>query len=174
MTNVGACGGHMESKGDGMRITLLDGTVMDRPFAPENCTGYEAASIEISSDDFIAMAAFAGRDLGEFQAAMRQLSARLPGGQLRTETADSIHLVRTCEAFPEAYDAFIGDKQVGYLRLRHGIFRVDVPDAGGTTVLMTHPEGDGMFDDGERERYLEMAKDAIADAVHASPDDENT
>lgn len=30
-----------------------------------------------------------------------------------------IHLVKTCEACPEQYDAYLGEKRVGYLRLRH-------------------------------------------------------
>ena len=34
-----------------------------------------------------------------------------------------IKLIQTCGACPEQYDAFIGEEQVGYLRLRHGYFR---------------------------------------------------
>ena len=73
-----------------------------------------------------------------------------------------ITLVQTCFACPEQYDAFIGEMQVGYLRLRHGEFRVDCPDCGGVTVYEAQPDGDGEFADDERERYLGEAKAAIA------------
>jgi hypothetical protein len=73
-----------------------------------------------------------------------------------------ITLVRTSFACPEQYDAFDeSGEQVGYLRLRHGDFRVDVPDVRGKTVLEAKPQGDGMFDDDERERFLIAAIDAI-------------
>ena len=36
-----------------------------------------------------------------------------------------IELVKTCGACPEQYDAYFEGYQVGYLRLRHGTFRVD-------------------------------------------------
>ena len=72
-----------------------------------------------------------------------------------------IQLVQTCGACPEAYDAFLGDKQVGYLRLRHGFFRVDFPDYRGEQIVGAYPEGYGMFLDHEREMYLSMAKSAI-------------
>ena len=72
-----------------------------------------------------------------------------------------IILVKTCGACPEQYDAFIGDEQVGYLRLRHGYFRVDYPDCGGETIYSAEPKGDGCFECDEREYYLEEAKKAI-------------
>ena len=77
--------------------------------------------------------------------------------------ANKIKLVKTCDACPEQYDAFDENgKQVGYLRLRHGYFRVDCPDVGGETVYSAEPEGDGIFMDWERESYLLAAKEAIA------------
>ena len=42
-----------------------------------------------------------------------------------------LKLVLTCGACPEQYDAFDGERQVGYLRLRHGHFTVTCPDVGG-------------------------------------------
>jgi hypothetical protein len=68
----------------------------------------------------------------------------------------------TCYACPEQYDAFVDDRQVGYLRLRHGEFRVDCPNVGGETVYRSEPAGDGMFDDDERETELMKAKACIA------------
>ena len=71
-------------------------------------------------------------------------------------------LQRTCWACPEQYDVWMGDKQVGYLRLRHGFFRADYPDCGGETVYEATPKGDGLFEADEREHYLTEAVAAIA------------
>lgn len=68
-----------------------------------------------------------------------------------------IRLKRTCYACPEQYDAYDGDRRVGYLRLRHGNFTVECPDAGGTLVYHATPNGDGIFDNGERDHYLRFA-----------------
>lgn len=76
--------------------------------------------------------------------------------------AEDIRLEQTCPTCPEQYDAFVGDQQVGYLRLRHGTFRVDVPDVDGETVYTAEPVGDGFFMPFERDTYLTAAKEAIA------------
>jgi hypothetical protein len=73
----------------------------------------------------------------------------------------SIRLVLTCDACPEQYDAFYGDQMVGYLRLRHGRFIVNCPDIGGDLVYSASPDGDGAFNDDEREKYLQSAVKAI-------------
>jgi len=65
-----------------------------------------------------------------------------------------IKLRLTCGACPEQYDAFLGEIQVGYLRLRHGAFRVDYPECGGETIYEASPRGDGEFHDDERDYYL--------------------
>lgn len=80
---------------------------------------------------------------------------------MNTNMKEEIKLVETCGACPEQYDAFIGSKQVGYLRLRNGYFRVDFPDCGGETIYEADPKGDGIFDSEEREFYLNEAKNAI-------------
>lgn len=80
---------------------------------------------------------------------------------------ERIELRMTCGACPEQYDAFLDGEQVGYLRLRHGWFRVDFPDCGGETIYQASPIGDGIFMDEERERYLLKAKEAIAAALKA-------
>jgi hypothetical protein len=49
----------------------------------------------------------------------------------------NITLRLTCSTCPEQYDAFIGDRKVGYLRLRWGEFRVDYPDCGGEMIYAT-------------------------------------
>lgn len=72
-----------------------------------------------------------------------------------------IKLVMTCEACPEQYDAFLKGKQVGYLRLRHGIFRVEYPDVGGEIIYEALPKGDGAFFDDEKQQYLDRAVKAI-------------
>ena len=79
---------------------------------------------------------------------------------------NGITLVRTCYACPEQYDAFdAAGKQVGYLRLRHGEFTVDIPECRGTTVFAALPKGDGSFDEDEREGYLLAAIEAIQAAA---------
>lgn len=70
-------------------------------------------------------------------------------------------LVQTCAAWPEQYDVFKGKVQIGYLRLRHGVFRADYPDCGGETVYEAEPEGDGCFMDDERDFYLKEAVAAL-------------
>ena len=70
-------------------------------------------------------------------------------------------LVQTCGACPEQYDVFLGSAKVGYLRLRHGHFSAEYPDCGGETVYEAQPEGDGIFEDHEREYYLRSAVDAL-------------
>ncbi len=68
----------------------------------------------------------------------------------------------TCEACPEQYDVYKGKEQVGYIRLRHGQFRVDYSVCGGKTLLVKHPNSDGVFEtDTERKIYLEQAVRAI-------------
>jgi plasmid stability protein len=79
-----------------------------------------------------------------------------------------VRLVRTCFACPEQYDAFIGEEKVGYLRLRHGHFRVECPDVFGETVYEDSPKGDGIFDDDERAEHLAAARAAISDWWRAS------
>lgn len=75
-----------------------------------------------------------------------------------------IVLVKTCEACPEQYDAYREgnrDEIIAYLRLRHGTFRVECPDVGGTEVYRANPEGDGIFEYEERDKYLTEAVKAI-------------
>jgi hypothetical protein len=71
-------------------------------------------------------------------------------------------LQQTCGACPEQYDVFddLG-QQVAYFRLRHGGFRVDVPDHRGEEIYHANPEGDGVFMQHERVRYLTEAIMAV-------------
>jgi hypothetical protein len=70
----------------------------------------------------------------------------------------------TCHACPEQYDVFDDktQKQVGYLRLRHGHFRADFPNCGGETVYEADTIGDGCFEDDEKMPQLQKAIEAIA------------
>lgn len=72
-----------------------------------------------------------------------------------------IRLEKTCGFCPEQYSAFIGNKEVGYLRLRHGYFRVDYPNCGGELLYDAYTKGDGIFADDERDWYLNKAKEVI-------------
>jgi len=82
-------------------------------------------------------------------------------GYYQSHEIDGVKLELTCGACPEQYDAYIGDEQVGYLRLRHGFFTVECPDCGGERVYEAEPNGDGLFDDIEREFYLREAVSAV-------------
>jgi hypothetical protein len=68
---------------------------------------------------------------------------------------------QTCGACPEQYDVQLNGETMAYLRLRHGYFYAAVPDCGGEIIYSAHPEGDGMFECGEREKYLREALAAI-------------
>ena len=72
-------------------------------------------------------------------------------------------LILECRAFPEAYDVFIDNKEIGYLRLRHGYFKAIyyLKDEDGEAVYDAEPKGDGEFDDDEREYYLNKAIEEI-------------
>jgi len=70
-------------------------------------------------------------------------------------------LKETCMACPEQYDVFKDGKQVGYLRLRHGWFYASVPDCSDNIIYEAEPEGDGIFKDNERMKYLTEAIIAI-------------
>ena len=72
-----------------------------------------------------------------------------------------LELEQTCGACPEQYDAYIGETEVGYLRLRHGRFTVQYPDSRGEVVYSASPKGDGCFESDEREYYLNEAKKAL-------------
>lgn len=68
----------------------------------------------------------------------------------------------TCGACPEQYDVYDSlGQQVAYFRLRHGEFRVDVPDCGGETIYTAEPDGDGIFTREERVKYLTEAVLAV-------------
>lgn len=122
-------------------------------------------------------------DSNEYQAARARLVAAIEeleaftveshfhsGLEIR-RVADAIHLEQTCGGCPEQYDAVLNGQTIGYLRLRHGGFRVEYPECGGKEVYYAHPEGDGSFRDHERDRYLEEAKYALARA-HLEPKEE--
>jgi hypothetical protein len=61
-------------------------------------------------------------------------------------------LKQTCSACPEQYNVYHGDEYVGYMRLRHGSFRVE--DSSGNILYTANPNGDGIFNFDERDFYL--------------------
>lgn len=82
--------------------------------------------------------------------------------------AKNIELRCTCGASPEQYDAFLDDKQVGYIRLRWGFLSVRYPDNEGEAVL-TFQFDDGWkggFDSEESEYWLQQCKMAIATRIY--------
>jgi hypothetical protein len=81
--------------------------------------------------------------------------------QPKVRTIGYVRLYLTCSACPEQYDAYIGDKRVAYLRLRHGYFSVTCPNVDGQLVYESHTKGDGCFNYDEREIELRAAIYAI-------------
>lgn len=79
------------------------------------------------------------------------------------KTIDDIELRMTCGACPEQYDAYVDGLYAGYLRLRHGVFRVE--DAAGNILKVYYPEGDGIFEADERDKYLKKARKKLLKAV---------
>lgn len=63
-------------------------------------------------------------------------------------------------ACPEQYDILVDGKYAGYMRLRHGTFRVE--NAAGETVHTAEPNGDGCFaDDEERRAHIIAGLNAL-------------
>lgn len=110
-----------------------------------------------------------GKNLSEWlDSCFSEQSKQLP--QIRAMySSNGLDIKMTCEAMPEQYDVFKDGKQVAYLRLRHGEFRVDAPDCGKETIYETEPNGDGIFDADERLKYMELAMQAI---LNTSPQNE--
>ncbi len=72
-------------------------------------------------------------------------------------------LIETCGACPEQYDVVDMNNQiVGYWRLRHGHFTVEVPDCGGKLILSEYPDGNGWFTEDERAIYFAKAIQAMS------------
>lgn len=72
----------------------------------------------------------------------------------------------TCAACPEQYDVFdTQGNQVGYLRLRHGVFTATVPDVGGECVYRANVLGDGCFNTSERHGHLTLAIEHIQEYI---------
>lgn len=80
-------------------------------------------------------------------------------------------LVMTCSACPEQYDVFFRGEKVGYMRLRHGYFRVECPK--DEVIYGSAPNGaDGTFRDKEqRVAFLTIGCEAIKDKLtrHIDP-----
>jgi hypothetical protein len=72
-----------------------------------------------------------------------------------------LELILLSNGCPEQYDVLIDGERAGYLRLRHGCLRANYPDFGGERVYQAEPTGDGIFDDGERGKYIGEALTAI-------------
>ncbi len=82
-------------------------------------------------------------------------------------SAEDLVLNMTSGACPEQYNVMLGRVQVGYIRIRHGMLRVDCPECGGSTVLETSVRGHGYLEDDESEEQLLLCREAIANWVHS-------
>lgn len=79
----------------------------------------------------------------------------------------NLTFIQTCGACPEQYEVYKGKKPVGYLRLRHGYFYAST-EVGGKVLYEAEPKGDGVFEDSERDFYLDNAADAILKNIQES------
>lgn len=86
-------------------------------------------------------------------------------------TIDGYELQVTCEACPELYDVFKDGVQVASFRLRNGRFSGSVPDAYGFELFSANPEGDGCFEDHEREVFLKEAVSILDDHLGGREND---
>ncbi len=66
-------------------------------------------------------------------------------------------LEMTCGSCPEQYNVYLGERQIGYLCLRHGMFTASYPDVDGHQVYAASTRGDGNFEDNERMYHLSLA-----------------
>lgn len=70
---------------------------------------------------------------------------------------EGLNFKKTCDACPEQYDVFKGDKIVGYVRLRWGLLSCCYPDYEGEEIYSKSFDDawQGEFDDdNERNKYL--------------------
>ena len=76
--------------------------------------------------------------------------------------ARHIKLHKISDWMPEQYTALYRGINVGFLHLRSHLFTVTFPDSNGSVIFSARTDGDGSFEDRERERFLEEAKNIIA------------
>ena len=77
---------------------------------------------------------------------------------------NKLRFEKTCSACPEQYDVFKGSKQVGYIRLRHGILSCRYPNNRGKEIYIYEfaDEWKGCFNnDKERNFYLNKCSNAL-------------
>jgi hypothetical protein len=70
---------------------------------------------------------------------------------------EGLNFKKTCDACPEQYDVFKGDKMVGYVRLRWGVLSCCYPNYDGEEIYSKSFDDawQGEFDDdNERNKYL--------------------
>ena len=70
---------------------------------------------------------------------------------------EGLNFKKTCDACPEQYDVFKGDKMVGYVRLRWGVLSCRYPHSDGEEIYSKSFDDawQGEFeDDNERNKYL--------------------
>ena len=86
-------------------------------------------------------------------------------------TKDELDMYLTCRCCPEQYDVYLGDKNIGYIRLRHGrltceyLLNGKLDDSTVLVLLKDFEDGyKGVFDtDDERSEYLDRCKQCLVD-----------
>lgn len=80
----------------------------------------------------------------------------------------NLEFEKTCCACPEQYDVYFNDRQVGYIRLRYGVLRVDYPECMDETIYSEKIGGEymGEFEfNGQRDYYLKFIADLIWERI---------
>jgi len=88
---------------------------------------------------------------------------------LRLERTMAIRGGKACPKYPEQYDVFDGTGQVALIVMCDR--RLLVRYLGGGTLLIAHTLGRVVFEDKERERWLNLAQDLIAQRIKGGPQD---
>jgi len=70
-------------------------------------------------------------------------------------------LKKTCSACPEQYDVFLGEEQIGYFQLKHGLFNAKYPNSMGSSVYSCYTRVDRSLKEEERDKILTEACKAI-------------
>lgn len=109
-----------------------------------------------------------GQQMSGWKSALSMQDAQMPIIQ-KLYAKHGLELKITCGACPEQYEVFKDGVQVGYYRLRHGLFRVDYPTVNKETIYEAEPLGDGIFDDSERLVYLTKAMRMVIEKINQTP-----
>ncbi len=79
---------------------------------------------------------------------------------------------QTSMACPQVFEVSLSGKEIGSLRLRHGVFTVIYfgSEKPNNIVFFDRPKGDGILDVDEEQFYLRKAKKSLVDYLNDKND----